>query len=87
MKSYEFLCGGDGGAWETEVTVNLTEEEESILKKFSSNPLNEHLDWFPPEDKVYFKVVEELAKQCDDDLNMDSLVIWVPFELRNEDEL
>lgn len=82
MKSYEFLCGGDHGAWETYVTVELSEAEELLLKEFASDDKNDKLDWFEPMDKIYFKVVEELSKQCDDELDMDSLVIWVPSELR-----
>ena len=83
MKSYEFLCGGDHGAWECYVTVELTEEEEKLLREFGSKNQNDRLYWFAPMDKIYFKVVEELAKQCEDDLDMDSLVIWVPTEMRD----
>ena len=82
MKSYEFLCGGDHGAWETYVTVDLTEEEEDLLRKFGSKEQNERLDWFEPMDKIYFKVIDQLSKQCEDDLDMDSVVIWVPSEMR-----
>lgn len=79
---HEFLCGGDHGAWECYVTVELTNEEEALLKEFASDERNEHLDWFPPMSGVYTKVLKELEEQCTDDLDMDSLVIWVPSEFR-----
>ena len=82
MKAYEFLCGGDHGAWESYVTVELTDEEETLLKKFAADDRNEHLDWFPPMDSIYTKVVKELEEQCTDDLNMDSFVIWIPSEFK-----
>lgn len=82
MKKYEFLCGGDHGAWETYVTVNLTEDEESLLKEYASDDRNEMLYWEEPMDKIYEKVLKELEKQCDDELDANSLVVWVPFGLK-----
>ena len=82
MSKHEFLCGGDYGAWECYVTVELTEEEETILREFASDDRNEHLDRFEPKGKIWKKVVKELKKQCEEELNMASLVIWIPSELR-----
>ena len=82
MKKYEFLCGGDFGAWECLVDVWLTDEDITLLKKFGENELNEHLDWFPPMDKIYAKVLKALEEQCDDELNNNSLVIWIPSEFK-----
>ncbi len=84
MKSYEFLCGGDRGAWECYVDVELTEEDESILKDFAKDYRNEHVSQFEPTDKIYSKVVDELSKQCEYELNMNSLVIWVPNGFKDE---
>ena len=84
MKSYEFLCGGDRGAWETEVTVDLTEEDEAVLTKFGADDRNEHLYWTEETDKVYSKVIDALVDQCDENLDVDSVVIWVPSEFRKD---
>lgn len=82
MSSHEFLCGGDYGSWECLVDVRLNDEEETILKEFAKDDRNEHLDWFPPMDKIYKKVLKELEEQCDDELNTSSIVIWVPSEFK-----
>lgn len=81
---HEFLCGGDHGAWECEVTVDLAESEEELIRQFASNELNERLDWFPPMDKIYSKVVSCLQELCEDELDMDTLVIFVPYEFRKD---
>lgn len=81
MKKYEFHCGGDHGAWECYVTVPLTEEEESILKAYSESTDDEFLYWDKPLDKVYSKVLKALDEQCDD-LDAESVVIWVPTGMR-----
>jgi len=82
MKAYEFRCGGDHGAWECLVDVKLTDEEETILKEFAKDEKNEFIDWFPPMDKIWTKVMSELEKQCTDDFDADSVVIWIPTGLR-----
>lgn len=77
---HEFLCGGDYGAWECEVTVELTEKEENLLQEKHE----EHLYWFPPLDGIYNKVIAELEQQCTEEINLNSLVIWVPSEFRKD---
>ena len=81
MKDHEFLCGGDYGAWETEVTVGLTEEEENILHdQLVKGEL--HIYRFPPTDKIFTKIYRNLKKQCDGTIDKSSIVIWIPSELR-----
>ena len=84
MKSYEFLCGGDHGAWECYVDVWLTEEEEALLREFASKDQNDRLDRFKPMDKIFAKVVKALREESDGRIDKNSLVIWVPSEFRKE---
>lgn len=81
MKEYDFLCGGDGGAWECTVTVKLSDEEAALLKEEAEKDF--FLSAFPPTENIWCKVSEALAEQCDDDLDMNSVVIWIPTELRD----
>ena len=82
MKKYDFLCGGDHGAWECIVTVELTDEEASILKEEAKKDFC--LSCFPPTEDIWCKVSEALEQECDDDLDMNSVVIWIPTELRDD---
>ena len=77
MRTFDFQCGGGRGAWECIVSVPLSETEISVLKEYAKD--NEHLELFPPTDKIYLKVIGELEKQCDEDADLDNVVIWVPF--------
>lgn len=82
MKTYEFHCGGDRGAWECIVDVALTPEDESLIKEYANNATDEFLSQFPPTDKIYNKVMEELKKQCDDNFNASTVVIRYPYGLK-----
>ena len=83
MKEYEFLCGGDHGAWECLVTVKLTEEESSRLIAWAQN--HEFLDYDRPVKDIYLKALAALDEQCDDeDLDANTIVIRVPTGLRTD---
>lgn len=82
METYEFHCGGDRGAWECIVDVQLTDDETELLKEFAQNADDEFLYWEPPMDKIYSKVLLELEKQCDDNFDADTVVIRFPYGLK-----
>lgn len=82
MKKYTFLCGGDRGAWESEVTIELSEEEEEILKLYAENDRNEFIDRFHPTESIWSKIVHSLEEQCDDDFDSSMLVVRIPNGLK-----
>ena len=82
MKTYEFLCGGDHGAWECLVSVDLNSEEESRLIEYAQD--HEFLEWQSPIDDIYRKVSEALDEQLDDDSDPGPIMVWVPFGLRKD---
>jgi hypothetical protein len=79
MKEYEFLCGGDYGAWETTVTVELSEEDANRLREYGKT--DEFLILCAGVDDIYRKVYKALKQQCDDTFDPDTVMIWVPFSL------
>lgn len=83
LKKYEFHCGGDRGAWECDVTVSLTDEEEACLKEYAKDERNEFLGWYPPVDKIWSKAMKALEDQCDEDAELNDVVIWIPFKFRS----
>ena len=82
MKKYEFLCGGDHGAWECLVTVSLTNEEAAIVKEQSKN--DDQLTVFPPTTDIFLKVIRALEQDSLDEIDMDSVIVWIPHELRSD---
>ncbi len=64
MQKYDFLCGGDRGAWECLVDVELSDEEKSQLSSYGQN--HEFLDWEDPVKDIYQKVFDALDEQCRD---------------------
>lgn len=82
MKAYTFHCGCDRGACECYVSVQLTEEEEAILKEYVKNDMIEFVSHFAPTDRIFTKVALALEDQCED-ICGDSLVIWIPTGMRN----
>ena len=83
MKTYEFLCGGDGGAWECLVDVELTDDEVARLTEYA-----ERNDTMFPDDSImdiYQKVSDALDQQCDDSIdNMYDIEIRIPYEFRED---
>lgn len=82
MKSFEFNCGGDRGAWETLVDVSLTDEEAFILKQFAKE--NDILDRCALTESIWSKVMDALKDQCDEDADLSTTVIWVPFGIKDD---
>ena len=64
MQKYEFLCGGDHGAWECLVDVELTDDEICRLSKYGKD--HEFLDWEDPVEDICQKVFNALESQCRD---------------------
>ena len=78
---YEFVCGGDHGAWECLVDVELTDEEEHILKDHAQE--NDFVSVFPPTEKIWGKVMLALEEQCDEDADLSDAMIRVPVGMRD----
>lgn len=62
MSSFEFICGGDHGAWECCVDVELTDAEASCVKEYSKS--NDNLFNDGTVASVYNKVYKALIDQC-----------------------
>ena len=82
MKSFEFLCGGDFGAWECLVDVWLTDEEAGRLIEYAQ--INEFLEKVDPVKDVYSKVYAELKEQCTGHITQKTVLIRVPTGLRKD---
>ncbi len=82
MKSYEFLCGGDNGAWECLVDVWLNEEESNRLIEYAQT--NEFLEKADPVKDIYRKVYSELRNQCSNRITQKTTLIRVPTGLRKD---
>ena len=80
MKTYEFQCGGDHGAWECMVDIQLDEIDSDILEEYSQS--HEFLDYEDPVKNIYSKVYRALEAQCDDDADLNNIMIWVPFGIK-----
>ena len=88
MKIYEFDCSGDHGSWECTVDVELTEEEEKNMIEFVSAHHPRRLNENDLPD-IYSKVIDGLQDQCDEDLDLCSVIIHYPsdcFDLSGENE-
>ena len=75
---YSFTCGGEN--WESIVDVNLTDEEANLVRSTEMETLSS----FEPTDGIFHKVQDKLALQCDDDADLDNIVVWIPAELRGD---
>lgn len=62
MSNFEFICGGDHGAWECCVDVDLTDAEVSHVKAYSK--INGNLYNDEAVTSVYDKVYKALIDQC-----------------------
>ena len=62
METFEFLCGGDHGAWECLVDVELSEEEIQFVREYSRK--NAYLDCEFPVEDIYQEVYSGLVDQC-----------------------
>lgn len=62
MKTYEFICGGDHGAWECIVSAELTDEESQNVIEYSKTETNLFDD--PKVHTVYEKIYASLIEQC-----------------------
>lgn len=80
MKTFEFQCGGDFGSWECMVTVQLTDEQAARLKDYAQD--HEFLDSSDMED-IYENVMHSLELQCDEDAELNNVMVWVPFGLKD----
>ena len=79
MKTYTFLCGGD--YWESEVDVELTDDEAELVRKGSLEN-GEIMSAYEPTDEIYHKVCDAALEQCDDDPG--SIMVRIPGELRKD---
>ena len=82
MKSYEFLCGGDRGAWECLVDVWLNDEEAIRLTDYAQT--NEFLEKVDPVKDIYRKVYSELKNQCSGRITQKTVLIRVPTGMRKD---
>ena len=82
MRSFEFLCGGDCGAWECLVDVCLNEEEANRMIEYAQT--NEILEKADPVKDIYRKVYSELRKQCSGRITQKTTLIRVPTGLRKD---
>lgn len=82
MKSFEFLCGGDYGAWECLVDVWLNSEEADRLIEYAQT--NEFLEKTDPVKDIYRKVYSELRSQCTGRITQKTTLIRVPTGLRKD---
>ena len=62
METYEFECGGDRGAWDSLVDVELSDDEVLRLKSYAQD--HEYLDEEPPVEDLYQKVYDALLDLC-----------------------
>jgi len=81
MKTFEFLCGGDYGAWESTVSVKLNDDQEKRMKAFAAE--NEFLDWSDSVIDIYRLVLKALDEQCDD-FDPETTIIRMPVGLRDD---
>ena len=101
MRKYDFLCGGDHGAWECLVDIELSDEEIGRLSIYGRE--HEFLDWEDPVKDIYQKVFDALDEQCrdnqyllddndnekddeaDDEIYLQDAVIRIPYELKSDE--